>query len=359
MVLLSALAMAMSLPARVQIAFGNSAPVTAAVLAAFVLAYALAHIPFDILGGYVLPRQYGRTHAPLVAFFGKLARGAAIHASVLLASAAMLTVGGLVGGVAGTVIAASVLIVILLKTRVTLASLVAPLNLTSTGPSNSKPDDSPPILLGESDDEGFTGGILGIFQPVSHLLPLKWRQVLGREGFELAFRRRSLAITDGAWRRGRLVAVAFTLIGVGGSALLAGPERLGTAAGTIGLSLWFTLWSFLGLLVLPTLSRRGVAEIDQKIRKAGISSNEIDRVTHLLDGLQDDEPSRPPFTETIFHPIPSAHNRLSGTQSDGVWGAWDAARTTVFLSATGIGLLGRAVHCNCGRPALWVFLPTD
>jgi hypothetical protein len=40
-------------------------------------------------------------------------------------------------------------------------------------------------------------------------------------------------------------------------------------------------------------------------------------------------------------------------------GTWNAARTTVAISPAGLGLLGRAVHCNCGRPSLWVFLPID
>jgi hypothetical protein len=78
-----------------------------------------------------------------------------------------------------------------------------------------------------------------------------------------------------------------------------------------------------------------------------------------LDDLQDRERNRPPWVEAIFHPVPSVTQRLRGPHSLGLNGFWDAARTSVFLSAAGLGLLGRAVHCNCGRPALWVFLPGD
>jgi len=41
------------------------------------------------------------------------------------------------------------------------------------------------------------------------------------------------------------------------------------------------------------------------------------------------------------------------------WAAWHAARTALYLSWAGVGLLGRAVHCNLGRPEVWVFLPSD
>jgi hypothetical protein len=151
----------------------------------------------------------------------------------------------------------------------------------------------------------------------------------------------------------------FTAVGLLLSALLVGSSQLGSATGTIQLSLWFTLWSFLGLLTLPTLSRRGVIEIDERAQAEGYAASLIRQNTERLDRLQDGEPRRPALVETIFHPVPSVENRLEGPRSHQVIGFWDAARTSVYLSLAGIGLLGRAVHCNCGRPALWVFLPTD
>ena len=69
---------------------------------------------------------------------------------------------------------------------------------------------------------------------------------------------------------------------------------------------------------------------------------------------------------TVFHPIPSVEARLERMRSSG--GArplagrlagWHAARMALYLSWAGLGLLGRAVHCNCGRPDAWVFLPSD
>jgi hypothetical protein len=77
-----------------------------------------------------------------------------------------------------------------------------------------------------------------------------------------------------------------------------------------------------------------------------------------LDTHQDDEPERPALVEAIFHPIPSVRNREAAAACPAP-GAWDVARTAVYLGLSGGGLLGRAVHCNCGRPALWAFLPVE
>ena len=137
-----------------------------------------------------------------------------------------------------------------------------------------------------------------------------------------------------------------------------GDAALATGAGIIEFSLLFTLWSFVGLLVLPTVSRRGVAEVDDRLRENDARTSLIDETLRRLDGMQDAETSRPALSETIFHPVPSVDRRTQITTARPS-GAWDAARTTVFISAAGLGLLGRAVHCNCGRPALWVFLPAD
>ena len=121
----------------------------------------------------------------------------------------------------------------------------------------------------------------------------------------------------------------------------------------------YTLWSFLGLLVLPTPSRAGVAEVDEGVRQSDTHALLVDETIRKLDAMQDAERERPTMVELVFHPIPSVQARVEGPRSRYIRGFLDAARTAVFLSAAGLGLLGRAVHCNCGRPALWVYLPSE
>jgi len=325
----------------------------------FVLIYVVIQLPFDLLGGYLLPKRFGRAHPPFASYLVSLARGVTAHAAFLFLAAMAILLAGRWGGIAGTTAVGLGMSILLLRGRVALATLMAPLQFTPSEPTCLQSGDSLPITVAQSPDEGFTGAVLGVLRPRLQIVPARWRQVLGAAGFEVAASRRSLAVKTGSWWRGRAVALLFTLAGLSIAACLVGSTKLGTVGGTVEFSLWFSLWSFVGLLTLPTLSRRGVIEIDERAQIEGQTNEALRTTSRLLDELQDGEPTRPALIEIIFHPIPSLQNRLEGPRSQGRIGFWDAARTSVYLSLAGLSLLGRAVHCNCGRPSLWVFLPTD
>jgi hypothetical protein len=248
----------------------------------------------------------------------------------------------------------------LLATRLPLARILSPLQKSTIDKLDvqSEPSQLPTDVLASA-DEGFTGGIIGVLRPRRALIPERWLQELGQPGIAVVTRRRELAVKTGSWARGRLLALAFTLLGVVLAAFVVGPARIGTGEGIITFSFVFTLWSFIGLLTLPTPSRAGVAEVDAGLRASGIDPAVIDETIRNLDTLQDAEQERPVGVEAIFHPVPSVRSRIEGPMNRNPRGFLDAARTSVFLSAAGLGLLGRAVHCNCGRPALWIFLPSD
>jgi len=89
-----------------------------------------------------------------------------------------------------------------------------------------------------------------------------------------------------------------------------------------------------------------------------VSTEVFQRALKRLDKLQDDEPERSILIETIFHPVPSVDNRRVVSLGK-IPVAWHAARMTLFVSWACMGMLVRAVHCNVGRPELWVMLPTD
>jgi uncharacterized protein YbjT (DUF2867 family) len=358
--------LAFGLPARLLPAAGASLRTATVGLAGFVLAYAGLHLPFDLFGGYLLPRRYGRRRLSLQNFWLGLARGVGVHSVVLFTAACTLLLAGRAAGALGVFAAGAALVLVLLGLRIAVAAALAPLELTPSLPSgNDVPVGTPqatpmlPTFMGESDDEGFTGAVVGVVRPQLHLLPLRWREVLDADAFATAVQRRQMAVQSGAWWRGRMLAIGFTLLGIALAAAIVGDQRLATAEGIVTFSLVFTLWSFLGLLILPTPSRRGVAEVDQRMLAAGCQRATLARTIGLLDDLQDRERERSTLVETIFHPIPSVQSRLRGPRATGVTGYWDAARTAVYVSAAGIGLLGRAVHCNCGRPSLWAFLPLD
>ena len=329
-------------------------------LICFFAVYILIQIPFDFLGGYWLPQKFGRAHPPLGLFVSNLLRGAMVHGALLLISAIALMLAGRNAGSAGCVIAGLAIVFLLLYFRLQMAMMMSRLDVANSSmPTSSTMDGQQAVLEVQCHDEGFTGGFTGVFAPKEQLFPARWREVLGPDGTALALHRRTLAVKTQSWLRGRVLALLFTATGLLAASLLVGGEQLGTAWGIIQFSLWFSLWSFVGLLTLPTLSRRGVIEIDERTQADGYPVALMRDVTERLDRLQDGEPVRPSIVETIFHPVPSIENRLDGPRSHQVLGFWDAARTSIYISSAGLGLLGRAVHCNCGRPSLWVFLPTD
>lgn len=329
-------------------------------LICFFAVYILIQLPFDLMGGYWLPRKFGRAHPRLGLFVSNLLRGAMVHGALLLISASTLMFAGRYAGSAGCVIAGLAITFLLLYFRLQIAMMMSRLDVANSPRSTSSTmDGQQAVLEVQCHDEGFTGGFTGVFAPKEQLFPARWREVLGPEGAALVLHRRALAVTTKSWFRGRVLAVLFTAFGLLAASLLVGEIQLGTAWGIIQFSLWFSLWSFIGLLTLPTLSRRGVIEIDERTQSDGYPVALMREVTERLDRLQDGEPVRPSIIETIFHPVPSVENRLDGPRSHQVIGYWDAARTSIYISSAGLGLLGRAVHCNCGRPSLWVFLPTD
>lgn len=216
----------------------------------------------------------------------------------------------------------------------------------------------------DADDPSFVGAWTGA-DAQRLWVPQRWVRELTPAQLTVALARRAGVRALGLRRRGVLVAVAWNTIGF---ALAASAPRadLLTAAGFVTVMAWFTLWSFLGVLVLPTISRPAVIAADRWAR----SSHDADVVASTitqLDAWQDDEADRAPGIEAIFHPVPSRSARLralgaSDAPTDTVEvaaGAWHATRTMLYLSWAGIGGLSRAVHCNIGRPALWVMLPGD
>ena len=190
-------------------------------------------------------------------------------------------------------------------------------------------------------------------------VPARWKETLTPEQLAAALARRKELVRSGSRARGVFLALGWNTAGFALSGILSG--RLDTVAGLTGAFLGATLWSFVGVLVLPTPSQKGVFEGDTRLKESGVSRQTFESLIVRLDRDQDDEPSRVPGVEKIFHPIPSVVRRLScwdGGSSVGS-GAWHAARVALYLSWVGGGFLSRAVHCNAGRPDAWVFLPSD
>jgi len=304
---------------------------------------------FDVVGGFVwLPD-------PRLEFRGFLARwtrGVVVHALAMLGvgAAAALSYRWTGGFCAGLAVSTAVLA--LGRGRLHAA-------ISGAGVHRRSGDGGECLLLTRVDDPAFTGGLEGFGARAAILVPESWRERLSPSDLKVELARRRWRLRQGLPLRTLLVLLLWNLIGCQLGGWLLNPAGLSLGAAVLGQACWMTLWSFLGLLVLPVLGRASVHAADRAAAAAGLDPSGWIRRFPSLTG-EDGNPR--PILETIFYPIPSADRRirrLDPTQ-DGQVGflLGDLARSQLYFSLAGLTLLGRAVHCNVGRPALWVFPPS-
>jgi hypothetical protein len=338
-------------------------------LTAAILLFSLCSLPFDIVG-FNIERLYGRTTSSLFSFLAKQIVAALRHGVILLAMALIVASVSGVFGLVGLLISSLFLSCCLLAGQLTLAKFYggfwcerAPDDVARTTLEKTR---SLPLILAQVDERCFSGGIVGLPFFESIVIPKQWLAQFSPPQLSAELARRNLIVASGGRFRGVLLALTFTNIGVFLAALLTTGHfllPLNSFAGLVTLSAAFTLWSFLGLLVLPLFSHYGVYEADRLALASGVGQELLLEVIAKIDAELEDEQDRTVAVDTIFHPVPTIAYRLQALeqkqQINQGMAAWQAARYAVFLSAIGLGLLSRAVHCNAGKPELWAMLPAD
>lgn len=335
-------------------------------LSAFLGAFLVVMLPFDLLGGFVLPNRFQKQSISFARFFGPWLIGVILQSCLFMVSGLTILTVGRLFGIAGVLVLLALLCVAYLALQGQLLRMTV--NGTPSQPRaklgllrkklrqwNFQPR---PLLALNHSDPGFTGGIVGLPGRETIVIPRSWFEQLTDVQLATAVSRRLIAIETSSRNRGLILALLWVLSGFAAASWLPGAgvtniaELITTCAG-------FTLWTFFGLLVLPTVSRRASYAIDSELVHRGVPEETLDSTLAVLDQFQDDEPERPQFIETIFHPVPSVANRRGMRRKSTTIGAWHTARMVLFLSWSCLGLLSRAVHCNAGRPELWVMPPTD
>ena len=327
-------------------------------IAICVAAFATLMIPFDLLGGIVLPRRFGRKTPRLPRLILSWLRAVLIQSACLTASLWIVLQAGQTIGIAGAIAAVVMIQIGLVATQKWLAILTGGISLES----NVADIDAagPRIATAHHMDSGFTGSIVGLPGSEEVVVPQSWQSRMTPEELDTQLVRRIGAIRTGSRTRGLLLALlvntgTFGICAVLPNAGVTTVPQLATAA------LYFTFASFLWLLLLPRTSREGVFEADRFAFDNGHSVRQIEATANHIESLHDDEPQRSRRLESIFHPVPCVQRRVAelSLRTRSIDGCWNAARMTLFLSWACGGFLSRAVHCNIGRPELWVILPTD
>jgi len=326
--------------------------------------HALLLLPVDMLGGAFVVRE----RPGVLRWAASWLRGVTVQWFWFALAAALLMRTAQQFGHMSAMMAFVLLQLVLLTRQELLATLAS--GLRARDPSSALRDAATAAGIApdrvrevETHELSFVGAWTGA--AAGNLwVPAHWVKGLTTEQLVVALARRRAVITLGLRGRGVLVALAWNTLGFG-LASSAPHADLVTAAGFVSTMAWFTLWSFLGVLILPTLSRPAVTSVDLYARRAHDPALVAETITRL-DGWQDDEAERSAGVEMIFHPVPSRGARVRAlashdtTDSDSsATGAWHATRMMLYLSWAGLGGLSRAVHCNVGRPAVWVMLPGD
>lgn len=346
-VVISAVALTFDLPARV---FSTSARWGAGELELLgvVFVYAALSGAFDLFGGYLLPREYGRFTPPLPRFLAHWLRGAVVHGAVLVGVALALLAADRAGGFWLALGVYLLLSAALLYAQLRLARLLGGLHVEGEA-------DGVSVLA--SPYPHVTGGITGLGR-AQIVVPAAWRQRFSGAALAALIARRRALVASRSRLAGLSLALGWNLVGF--VVAYAGADTLENVAGVVTFSLWSTLWAFLGVLLLPTPSRRGVFAGDALARRGGAPRTLLADTIRQLERDQDDETNRSRGVETVFHPVPAAARRLTVLGDPRTsWGPWHAARTALYLSWANLSWLSRAVHCNLGRPEVWVLLPSD
>jgi len=215
------------------------------------------------------------------------------------------------------------------------------------------PRDGRKNLAAAVGDPAFTGGIVGFGRRARSLWPARWLEVLPPSELAVEARRREWQITHGLNDRALVVVLGWNVLGTSLGTFAFALAQRPPAEALLGHACWMTLWAFVGLLLLPALSRGTVFAADRAAAAAGLAPAAWITRFPTLTG---EDGSAHAAVQTIFYPIPSAATRLRALEHaprSPVLGS--LARNNLYYSWATLTLLGRAVHCNVGRPALWVF----
>ncbi len=318
---------------------------------AFFTAAAVLLMPFDFIGGIVIPGSLENQTPKLSAWLQRWVWSVGIQ--IIFYSITFffyLQIGRGVGAPWMIVIFSMIQIALLAGQELIWRIMAAqPAGVTGHGATQFVPHF----------DQRFAGGITGMPGFETILIPAAWRTRLKPSNLHTVIERRLAARDSGGRGRGIFWAMLWNIMSFTVAILLAGGAII-SVADLVTTFLWFLLLSFVGLLLLPVLNRQSVFALDHYVA-AHVSTTELQEAIREIDELTEQDPTRTASAESIFQPIPCPERRLLSLAKEGRQHvvAWNVARTTLYLSWAFGGPLARAVHCNVGRPELWAMMPSD
>ena len=312
----------------------------------FILGAAVAvQAVFDFIGGILLMPEPRPT---ITAFLHRWSRGALVHSLVLTGVGFLSYVSFRLSG--------GFCFAILLATAGLALGRRQLFRAMDGVPIKETPHDGGTLLTANTTDPAFTGGIVGFGRRAKSLIPERWLANLPKEELAVESGRRQWQLENGLPDRAFILVLGWNLIGGFFGSLIFKLAECTPAEALLGHACWMTLWTFGSLLILPTLSRKAVFAAD---RAAADSGHDPRPWIARFPNLVGEDGSSNSTVQKIFYPIPSASLRLRQLEKPlSGFVAGNLARSNLYYSWATLTLLGRAVHCNVGRPALWVSPPS-
>lgn len=312
-------------------------------------------LPIELIGGWWLPRRFGREAPSLGAFAASWLRAQLVLTQLGVVQGLALLAAGRWGGAPAALLVVAAGALLLLAFQLPFARWI-----TGLVAHRQRDPEGRTLQVLDTTDSAFSGGFTGLRGiPV---VPRRWLEELDAPARDALLRRRDSVRSSGERGWALLVGLAWNLAGLGLASQLPG-AGVTTLAELAATGAGFTLWTFLGLLLLPAPSRAATFAADGRTEAAG--REDLARALRQLDAWQDDEPERSAGLESVFHPVPSLGSRLRRLAEPGATvgrrarGLWNLARASLVLAHLGLSPLPRLVHGCVGRPELWVYLPTD
>lgn len=351
LVLLACVLLLGSFPAAILPSAPASAFVELTSFLAFFAAVAVMMLPFDLIGGILIPTAFDTRPPGLLPWLMKWLRSVGVQLVIFSLTFSIYLGFGRAVGVWSLMVVFGIIQLMLLAGQELLWCVMSACRTATTRGGG-------PVFLRSTDDR-FAGGIAGVPGCDTILMPDSWKLRLSASDLHLLIRRRQLAVATGGRLSGILLAMASNFLCFALAIVFAGGHIM-SVADMITVYLWFMLFSFAGLLVLPFLNRRSVFALDHRIAMER-SPEDLSRAIEAVDRLTERDPQRSASAESVFQPVPCPDRRRQALEEPGHgrFNVWNVARTALYLSWAGGGPLARAVHCNVGRPELWALLPVD
>ena len=316
-----------------------------------VLSFAAILAPFDLIGGIFIPRVFEAQSLHFMTWLKQWSRSVLLQLALFsFGLFGCLQIGQQIG-VVGALAFFVIMQILLLAAQQLIWQAMA-------GRWNPRSEHGVVYFVTHSDPR-FTGGTTGLPGFENIVIPDDWRNQLNSHELDAIVGRRQAALRSGGRLRGIVVAILWNVC-IFASALLANGATISSVSDLVTVLMWFLLFSFAGLLLLPTLNRQGVFALDQYVAEETDVST-LQEIIMKVDQLSEKESARSVSAESVFQPIPCPKRRcreLLHERSKTIF-AWNVARTTLYLSWAFGGPLARAVHCNVGRPELWAIFPSD